>query len=217
MERGKASWPWGILTEPFITAEAIRYLMPLLDPKADKKEIADLNKISDQLRELPRAITPVAIPLRENLSRAEMVEANGAIFDLDGTGRKLRWQWLKPSAAWLVYNHNGSGRIDSAVQMFGNRTFMLFLQNGYEAMSLLDDDGNGWLEGRELEHLALWQDLNSNGISEPDEVLPLSSWGIKALSCHAENADGEWFSPEGVIFEDGSMRPTYDLILQPIQ
>jgi tetratricopeptide (TPR) repeat protein len=206
---------WGV---HFISEEAAGYLMALLDPKADEKEIADLKQKVDHLNGLPRGITPIAIPLRDNLSLAGIVDKNGVIFDLDGSGRMLRWQWLKPVAAWLVYDYDGLGQIDSAIQMFGNRTFMLFLQHGYESMSLLDDDGNGWLEGRELGHLALWQDLNGNGISEPGDVLPLSAWGIKALSCHAERrADGEWFSPEGVIFEDGSMRPTYDLILRPRQ
>jgi hypothetical protein len=38
--------------------------------------------------------------------------------------------------------------------MFGSRTFALFMEHGYAAMALLDDDGNGVLKGHELEHLA---------------------------------------------------------------
>lgn len=202
----------------FVTVEAAGYLIRILDPKNDEKEIADLKAKVKHLESLPRPITPIAVPLQNGLSRAEMVDPNGAVFDLDGTGRKLRWQWVKPCAAWLVYDHDDSGLITSAVQMFGNRTFTLFLEHGYAAMALLDDDGNGTLDGGELEHLALWRDLNGNGTSEPGEVKPLSAWRIKALSCRAETgADGGWFCRQGVTFDDGSARPTHDLVLDPVE
>ena len=197
----------------FVTVETAGYLKRLLDPKTDGKEIAELDEKVKRLESLPRAITPVAVPLQDGLSRAELVDPRSVAFDLDGTGRRLRWQWIRPCAAWLVYDHDGSGRIASAVQMFGSRTFLLFMEHGYAAMALLDDDGNGTLEGRELEHLALWQDLNANGLSEPGEVKPLSAWKIVALSCRAEtDADGSRCNGRGVTFEDGSVRATYDLV-----
>jgi len=201
-----------------VTVEAAGYLIAILDPKADGKEIADLKEKVKHLEELPRAITPVAIPLQAGLRRADLVDPKGVVFDLDGSGRPLRWQWIKPCAAWLVYDHDDSGRITSAVQMFGSRTFTLFVTHGYSAMALLDDDGNGSLEGRELEHLALWQDLNGNGVSEPGEVKPLSAWKITSLSCRAETSrDGGWFSAKGVTFEDGSTRATFDLVQKSVE
>ena len=67
--------------------------------------------------------------------------------------------------------------------------------------------------------MAIWQDLNGNGISERGEVMPLAGWGIVAISCgymtEMKRPDRIAFSPQGVFFRDGSNRPTYDVILHP--
>lgn len=204
--------------QEFVTSEAARYLLRLLDPKNDAKEIADLEEKVRHLESIPRPITPIAIPLEDDLSREDMEDQKGAIFDLDGTGRQWRWRWVKPNAAWLVYDHDDSGLITSAVQMFGNRTFNLIVRHGYAAMSMLDDDRNGTLEGDELKHLALWQDLNGNGISEPGEVRPLKAWSITALSCRGEmDENGMWSCSRGVTYRDGSTRRTYDMVMKWVE
>ena len=93
--------------------------------------------------------------------------------------------------------------------MFGSVTFWIFWKNGYEALSALDDNGNGVVTGHELEGLA----QNSNGVSDPGEVRTVESWGIQALSCHyCRHPAGIVFSPRGVVFHGGTTRPTYDWI-----
>jgi hypothetical protein len=97
-------------------------------------------------------------------------------FDADGSGLAREWTWLTSDAAWLVYDPKGTGKVDSALQMFGNVSFWRFWQNGYEALRSLDDNGDGQLTGVELAGLALWHDINGSGCSEPGEVRPLSAW-----------------------------------------
>jgi hypothetical protein len=73
--------------------------------------------------------------------------------------------------------------------------------------------------GDELRGLAIWRDVNRNGVSDRGEVRPLADWGIIALSCKYEldetHPDRMAYSPQGAFFRDGSNRPTYDLILRP--
>jgi hypothetical protein len=95
-------------------------------------------------------------------------------------------------------------------------SFWLFWTNGYEPMQALDDNDDGELAGEELKHLAVWNDSNSNGISDPGELASLSSHGIVALSCEYEDGDGANVaarSISGVRLTDGRTRPTYDVIL----
>ena len=47
---------------------------------------------------------------------------------------------------------------------------LMLCVHGYEPMSMLDDNCNGWLEGNELSGLSVWQDRNSNGVSDMGEV-----------------------------------------------
>lgn len=201
-----------------VTAEAAGYLMPLLDKDKDKKEIDTLQDRINQMKKVTRPMTPVVVPLRDGLAAKDLEDHSASVaFDADGTGLPKRWTWITKDAGWLVYDPHATGKVTSALQLFGSVTFWMFWENGYHALSALDDDGDGQLSGKELQGLAIWQDRNGNGVSEPGEVKPLAEWGIVAISCKHErdmsHADRIACSPKGVVFRDGKSRPTYDIIL----
>ena len=205
---------------PSMVAEAARYLSPLLDVRRDAKEIGQLQDRIKKVEELPRWITPIVIPLRADLTARDIVDDDGrVVFDLDGRGPK-RWTWITSEGAWLVYDHFGTGRITSGLQLFGNVTFWAFWQNGYHALRALDDDGDGEVRGAELRGLALWHDRNRNGVSERGEVRPVAAWGIEALSTayrfDATHPDEIPWSSAGVRFADGTVRPTFDVVLREV-
>jgi tetratricopeptide (TPR) repeat protein len=201
-----------------ITVEAAGYLIPLLDKDKDKEEIETLRERTKKLEALPRPITPLVIPLAEGLAASDLEDRDARVaFDADGSGLKRKWTWITPKAGWLVYDPQGKGEVSSALQMFGSVSFWLFWDNGYQALAALDDNGDGELTGAELRHLAIWQDVNGNGICDPGEVRPLADWGIVALSCKCQrdsrHPDQIMWSPTGVRFRDGSTRATFDLVL----
>ncbi|MEZ6184019.1 MAG: hypothetical protein R3F62_03295 [Planctomycetota bacterium] len=203
--------------DEFVTCEAVRYLKPLLDPEADAEELADLADKAQTLSALPRPVTPIALPLEPGLGPEALVDRGAQVaFDLDGSGRRLAWQWITPQAAWLVWDPRARGRVTSATQLFGSRSFTLFQADGYAALALLDDDADGWLRGAELAGLALWRDANRDGVSDPGEVRPLAAWQVTGLRCAAEiHPSGIAWSAGGVEFADGEVRPSYDLVLAP--
>jgi tetratricopeptide (TPR) repeat protein len=199
------------------TSEAARRLRELLDPVADAKEIAALEQKEAELSKKGRTITPIAISLGSTFDRPPVDRAARVLFDADGSGLHRRWTWITPDAGWLVHDPDATGRITSALQWFGSTSFWLFWENGYHALAALDDDGDGELRGPELKHLAIWRDIDQNGISDPGEVRPLSAHGIVALACRYDEGDGEWTAaraPQGVTYSDGTTRPTYDVILR---
>lgn len=201
-------------------AETVNYIVPLLDPRKDAKEIALLKKRRDGYNSLPRPITPIIVPVGGRpTSLTRLIDPQARVpFDLDGTGQKHHWQWITPDAAWLVYDPNRTGHITSATQMFGSRSFLLFCQDGYEALSLLDDNADSTLTGHELDGLALWRDTDSDGLSHPHEVLPIQDYGIVSLSTKpSPHPTGILYSPAGATFTGGATRPTYDIVLRPAQ
>lgn len=208
-EKQRAIGPCGSLAE-----ETCRYLLPLLDEQKDAAEIKRVQDIQQQLKQMPRAVTPILVPLgaRHDLERLIAPQAR-VRFDLDGSGEPREWGWITPEAAWLVYDHDGRGEITSGLQMLGAVSFWIFWETGYEALATLDDDGNGSLDGNELRGLALWQDANCNGLSEPGEVKPLSAHGVIRLQYnYQKHPTGIPYHPAGAIFADGSSRPTFDWI-----
>lgn len=214
------AWPTDRKEDAFwvdpVTVEAAGRLTELLDPVKDAKEIAALEQKKAELDGKGRMITPITVPLDGPLE-PPVDPAARVIFDADGSGLQHRWTWIRNDAAWLVYDADGAGRITSALQWFGNVTFWLFWDNGYDALRALDDNGDGELRGGELRHLALWRDANANGLSETGEVQPLSAFHIVAISCdyvQGGGTDVAAVSRAGVTFADGSTRPTFDVILR---
>jgi hypothetical protein len=203
-----------------LTEEAILYLVPFLDPESDRAEIDRLKATADFLSRQMRPITPIAIPLGNGLGALDIVNERASVaFDLDGSALPQRWTWIRPTAAWLVFDKHNTGSITSGLQLFGSVTFWLFWANGYDALRVLDDDGNGQIAGAELAGFALWHDRDGDGVSDRGEVRPVSDWDIVSLSCKYQfdttHPDEIAMSPRGVTFRDGSTRPTFDLILQP--
>ena len=203
-----------------LTEEAALYLIPLLDPARDRDEIDRLRTAAKELAAQPRPVTPIAVPLRDGLTALDLVDAGASVrFDLDGSALPQRWQWIRPDAAWLVFDHRGTQSIGSGLQLFGSVTFWLFWRQGYDALAALDDNGDGRIAGAELTGFALWHDRNGNGRSDRGEVRPVADWDIVSLSCAYEidagHPDEIAYSPRGVTFRDGTSRPTFDLVLQP--
>jgi hypothetical protein len=194
--------------------ETIGYLLKLLDPVKDASEIAQLQKDQKTLNTLGRAVTPIFIPLAATARFDELVDENASVgFDLDGSGLRRQWAWLTPKAGWLVFDPDKTGRIDSALKMFGNVTFWIFWRDGYAALSALDDNGDDILSGPELRGLAIWNDRNCDGVSDPGEVIPVEELGIQSISCRSQADDtGMRWSPQGVTFTNGLSRATYDWI-----
>jgi tetratricopeptide (TPR) repeat protein len=202
----------------FFTREAAEYLVPLLSPQADADEIRELQSKQAHFERLPRAVTPIVVPLRTGVAWTDIPDRRARVrFDADGSGLRREWTWITSNAGWLVYDAGGRGQISSALQWFGNVTFWLFWENGYHALAALDDNGSGLLEDDELRNLAIWHDENLNGLSEPGEVRPLATHGIVALSSEYREGDGIEFaavSPHGVRIRTGEIRPSYDVILR---
>lgn len=198
----------------FYSQEIIRYLLKILDPVKDAKEIAQLKTDQQMLSKIPRGITPILVSLDAHTPLARLVNPSARVqFDLDGSGLPRDWGWITPKAAWLVFDKGSAGRITSGLQMFGNVTFWIFWRDGYEALSALDDNGDGILRGKELNGISLWEDANGNGICEPGEVHPVTDYGVVAIDCGSQQHEtGIQFNPRGMWMKDGTYRATYDWI-----
>ena len=103
-------------------------------------------------------------------------------------------------------------------QMFGSVTWWIFFENGYQALDALDDNRNGQLAGDELIGIRVWFDKNSNGISEPGEVVDLNTLGIKSIGTKPTGeTEGMPMHESGITLTNGAKIPTYDWIAKSIK
>jgi hypothetical protein len=157
-------------------------------------------------------ISPIIFPLH-GPAPLEALLAPGRVvsFDLAGNGVPAKWPWVNSDAGFLVWDPENQQRIESGRQLFGSVTWWLFWRDGYAALAALDNDGNGWLEGDELAGIAIWRDVNGDGVCDPGEVISLRDAGIVRIAVRASGrTNGMPLAAQGIQLNDQTFRPTYD-------
>lgn len=135
-----------------------------------------------------RAASPIVLDLAGH-GRFEGVNLGSSKvrFDVLGTGNKVQTGWIARGMGLLALDRNGDGSISSGLELFGEGTARpdgSKYSNGYEALAAADDNRDGLIDGRDpvFRRLLVWQDVNQDGQSSRDELQPLTSLGITALS-----------------------------------
>lgn len=124
-------------------------------------------------------------------------------FDIDADGEleSISWTAATSGDAFLALDLNGNGLIDNGGELFGSVTVDQVAAdepNGYAALAVYDQvrstgnrDGfitaeDGWI----FDALLLWIDSSHDGVSQPEELSPLSHSGITALDLDYKTSRG---------------------------
>jgi hypothetical protein len=223
VEKDLAQPGFGPQGDSAIAMEAGEALAAILSAHPEAAKGEELKTVQGQLKTLSqkgRAMTPVvfAPPGGPQPARvAELVDPQArTTFDLAGDDVRREWPWLRPGTALLVWDPLATGRITSGRALFGSATWWVRFRDGYEALSVLDDDRDGQLAGEELAGIAVWTDTDGNGVSEPGEVVPARAAGVAAIAVRPRaDGDGTLVVDRGIRFTDGETVPTFDWVTEP--
>jgi hypothetical protein len=171
-------------------------------------------------------------PIVINFSQGpyQLTGADDAVrFDIAGSGTKTRTTWTAAGAdeafLWLDRNHNAV--VDSRIELLGNATVLMNgrrAANGFEALKEFDANRDGVINASDpiWGDLMLWRDLNHDGVSQRDEIQPIASSRVAAISLDyhwtgRQDSHGNMFRYESRVWLGSQPRPVYDIFFVPVE
>ncbi|MCM1287188.1 MAG: hypothetical protein NC240_02670, partial [Clostridium sp.] len=168
---------------------------------------AYLQELYDEARAVWRYIAdPLVIDLDGDGFEMLGVE-DGVHFDEDNKGLAEKTEWIGADEGLLAIDLNGDGIISDGSELFGTSTVLsdgTTAKNGFEALAQYDRNGDGVIDADDeiYASLRVWQDRNSNGVTDEGELYTLADLGISSISLNTSMEDGRRVSQIG--FKNGT-------------
>ena len=129
---------------------------------------------------------PIALDLNANGKIDTLSLENGVFFDHNGDKVAFKSSWVNSSDGILARDIDGDGKITSGAELFGNFTKLKngeLAKNGAQALKDLDDNNDGIFDSNDkaFNEILVWQDKNSDGISQKNELKTLNEHNIKSI------------------------------------
>jgi len=221
---GAASWPAAgvILAGAIIglgTDEFFKYIFTRIGlRKVDDETNKNFN---DAHGFIPR-VDPLAIDLNGDGVQTISIDS-GVLFDFNDDQMRTGTGWLDANDGFLVYDRNGNGVIDNGSELFGvdtRKSDGSLATDGFDALRDLDSNGDGVFNAEDADfgNVRVWQDKNSDGISQADELKRLDELGITAINLDSQetniDSNGNRIAATGTVeFADGSTSTAANLDL----
>ena len=135
---------------------------------------------------------PIALDFDGNGKIDTLSLENGVFFDHNGDKIAFKSSWVNSSDGILARDIDGDGAITSGAELFGNKSKSNNhysytnpnAKDGFEALKEPDSNNDGIISNLDenFDKLQIWQDSNSNGVSETNELKSLSELGIESLN-----------------------------------
>jgi len=127
---------------------------------------------------------PVILDLDGNGVNLAPLGTSNATFDMTGNGQPVPTAWAAPGDGFLAIDLGGSGVIDQAKQIEFTQWAPGTTSDMQALRQVFDTDQNGELDPSDAlwSDFRIWQDTNSNGISDPGEVKTLDQLGITSIN-----------------------------------
>lgn len=96
-------------------------------------------------------------------------------FDLNADGQAEQINFVAPGSGFLVFDRNGDGKVNDGRELFGPTT-----NDGFQELSALDSDRNGWIDENDpaFNQLQIWTRAGDGS----DQLQSLAASGVGAIS-----------------------------------
>jgi Ca2+-binding RTX toxin-like protein len=130
---------------------------------------------------------PIAIDLNGDGFHFTDVDDSNVFFDVNGDGWARRTSWIDPNDGLLAYDQNGNGKVDSGLELSFTR-FKQGAQTDLQGFAAFDTNKDGKFTAADAEwsKFGVWQDANSNGVTDAGEFKGLTAMGISEIGLSSD-------------------------------
>ncbi|MDD3597480.1 calcium-binding protein, partial [Sulfuricurvum sp.] len=159
----------------------------------------------------PNFPSPLILDLNGDGVTSTFISETSTYFDLDNDGVRQRTGWVQSTDALLVFDKNQDGVINNGTELFGNNTILkngTKAANGFEALKEYDENKDGLIDNRDniYNTLQLWQDTNSDGVTDTGELHSLSELGVASINLDYATTDD--YEEQNRIFQTSTFTTT---------
>ncbi|MDJ0921321.1 MAG: calcium-binding protein, partial [Henriciella sp.] len=138
-------------------------------------------------------------------------------YDLDGDGFAERTGWTTGDDGFLAIDLNQDGQINDISELFGDRN-----TSGFDALGVHDSNADGIIDVNDavFADLRIWQDIDSDGVTDAGELSTLTDRGIDSINLTPTNQTlvnmtGNEVAAEGsYTLSDGTTQSIFDVRLR---
>lgn len=179
-------------------------------------EIAEEEETNDSQDEAECNADPILIDLDGDGIEIQGINDGRVYFDYLSTEFAQRTAWVTGDDGILAVDLNGDGAITYGAEIFGDAEAGL----GFDGLAAYDTNGDGQVDASDESFGALlvWQDVNADGTSEPNELFTLSALRIISVSLELSDQQvdlGSGVEQTGggeVTFADGTTAGTAEVL-----
>ena len=135
--------------------------------------------------------TPIALDL-DNDGVEYLSRAAGVIFTDDATGEAINTAWVAGDDGLLVIDANQSGTVDESREYVFTEWSETAKTDMQAVAEVFDTNQDGVLDARDerFDQFAVWQDVDSDGVTDEGELVSLGEFGIESIALnYNENSE----------------------------
>ncbi|WP_216644969.1 lectin-like protein, partial [Microcystis aeruginosa] len=130
-------------------------------------------------------IDPLIVDLDNNGIKLINLDNSLIRFDIDADGYSENVSWTNDGLLTVDLNHDGT--INNITEIFSEYFQDGSANSGLEALKTYDTNNNGIISSTDTQfnQILVWQDLNQDGISQPNELKTLAQHNITSINLNA--------------------------------
>jgi hypothetical protein len=132
------------------------------------------------MEEAEAPVSPLILDLDGDGIEVSALNGAGSVYwDIDNDGFREASAWVGKDDGLLALDRNANGVIDNHSELFGTDKI-----DGFTVLTAMDSNKDNRIDSRDTDFakLRIWQDVNSDGISQASELKTLAQAGIKSIS-----------------------------------